>query len=82
MGSRSSGRRRTRSRPRAGAARWSWDPTARTAKPTPARPTGPEAGPGGRWEVEGGALRLDGADGSTQTLQVVSAAPDRLVLRP
>jgi hypothetical protein len=35
----------------------------------------------GTWELRGDELELRGADGSTETLHVVSAAPDRLVLR-
>ena len=35
----------------------------------------------GKWKLSGDELELRGADGSEEPLQVVSAAPDRLVLR-
>ena len=35
----------------------------------------------GTWELKGDVLELRGPDGSTRTLEVVSAEPDRLVVR-
>ncbi len=36
---------------------------------------------GGTWQLVGDELELRGSDGATETLEVVSAAPDRLVVR-
>jgi len=36
---------------------------------------------GGTWKLAGGALELSASGGATQKLEVVSADPDRLVIR-
>jgi hypothetical protein len=41
----------------------------------------PEETGGGTWELDGDVLRLHTAAGGTQTLKVVSAEPDRLVVK-
>jgi hypothetical protein len=41
----------------------------------------PEETGGGTWELDGDVLKLQTAGGGTRTLKVVSAEPDRLVVR-
>src|SRR5438067_12757887 len=41
----------------------------------------PEAGGGGRWELDADGLKLRMADGSSRVLAIASASPDRLVVR-
>ena len=41
----------------------------------------PEETGGGTWDLDGDVLRLRTAAGGTQTLKVVSAEPDRLVVK-
>jgi hypothetical protein len=41
----------------------------------------PEDTGGGTWELAGDELKLRSGDGATRTLRVVSASPDRLVVK-
>jgi hypothetical protein len=41
----------------------------------------PEETGAGTWELDGDVLKLRTADGGTRTLKIVSAQPDRLVVR-
>jgi len=41
----------------------------------------PEEAGGGTWELDGDELKLRSGEGPTRTLHVVSAAPDRLVVK-
>jgi hypothetical protein len=51
------------------------------AESTPGATDRPEETEGGTWKLEGDRLELRAPDGSTRTLKVETAEPDRLVVR-